>query len=201
VDGLATKQTRVSTGDLVASGAAARRHDPTDDAQWAVPAPGCRPRRCRVVPQVDEAADHRWDPRVGKVVAVVVTGGQLRPDRLPPAPRRRVASTNSTSTAPWPRPLIIAAINNGSEHHQPRPRCSVPVRLGSSGLLSPQLTACFTSAAILASSAAVNSVSAKATGHMAPSSRFATSLKPNVAYRDLNFCALWKKQTTLPSLA
>jgi hypothetical protein len=102
---------------------------------------------------------------------------------------------------PWPRPLIIAAINNGSEHHRPRPRCSVPVRLGSSGLLSPQLTACFTSAAILASSAAVNSVSAKATGHMAPSSRFATSLKPNVAYRDLNFCALWKKQTTLPSLA
>ena len=27
------------------------------------------------------------------------------------------------------------------------------------------------------------------------------SLKPNVAYLDLNFCALWKKQTTLPSLA
>ena len=36
---------------------------------------------------------------------------------------------------------------------------------------------------------------------MAPSSRFALSLKPNVAYLDLNFCALWKKQTTLPSLA
>ena len=33
------------------------------------------------------------------------------------------------------------------------------------------------------------------------SSRFASSLKPNVAYLDLNFCALWKKQTTLPSLA
>ena len=27
------------------------------------------------------------------------------------------------------------------------------------------------------------------------------SLKPNVAYLALNFCALWKKQTTLPSLA
>src|SRR4029453_27651 len=53
----------------------------------------------------------------------------------------------------------------------------------------------------LASSAAVNSVRAKAVGHMAPSSRFAVSLKPNVAYLDLNFCALWKKQTTLPSLA
>src|SRR3979409_2455896 len=36
---------------------------------------------------------------------------------------------------------------------------------------------------------------------MAPSSRFAGSLKPNVAYLVLNFCALWKKQTILPSLA
>src|SRR3981081_4459217 len=36
---------------------------------------------------------------------------------------------------------------------------------------------------------------------MAPSSRFALSLKPNVAYLVLNFCALWKKQTILPSLA
>src|SRR5207248_7001237 len=69
------------------------------------------------------------------------------------------------------------------------------------GLPSPQLTAFFTSAPILASSAAVNSFSAKAVGHVAPSSRFALSLKPNVAYLVLNFCALWKKQTTLPSLA
>src|SRR3989442_5835645 len=36
---------------------------------------------------------------------------------------------------------------------------------------------------------------------MAPSSRFALSVKPKVAYLVLNFCALWKKQTTLPSLA
>src|SRR5438105_8689273 len=36
---------------------------------------------------------------------------------------------------------------------------------------------------------------------MAPSSRFALSLKPKVAYLVLNFCALWKKQTILPSLA
>jgi alpha-beta hydrolase superfamily lysophospholipase len=27
------------------------------------------------------------------------------------------------------------------------------------------------------------------------------SLKPSIAYLVLNFCALWKKQTTLPSLA
>src|SRR5215472_5292350 len=64
-----------------------------------------------------------------------------------------------------------------------------------------QLTACSTSAAILASAAAVSSVSAKATGHRAPSSRCAASLKPSVAYLVLNFCAGWKKQAILPSLA
>src|SRR5262249_51336665 len=64
-----------------------------------------------------------------------------------------------------------------------------------------QLTALFRSAAILAYSVAVNFVSAKATGHRAPSSRFAVSLNPSVAYLVVNFCALWKKQTTLPSLA
>src|SRR5690242_2025942 len=36
---------------------------------------------------------------------------------------------------------------------------------------------------------------------MAPSSRFAALLKPSVAYLVLNFCAAWKKQKTLPSLA
>jgi hypothetical protein len=35
---------------------------------------------------------------------------------------------------------------------------------------------------ILASSAAVSFVRAKVTGHIVPSSRFALSLKPNVAY-------------------
>src|SRR5262249_34413667 len=34
-----------------------------------------------------------------------------------------------------------------------------------------------------------------------PSSRFALSLNPKVAYLVLNFCALWKKQRTLPSRA
>src|SRR5215471_17358425 len=77
---------------------------------------------------------------------------------------------------------------------------AVAVRFESEGH-PPQLTAFFTSAPILASSAAVNAFSAKAVGHMAPSSRFAWSLKPNVAYLVLNLCAAWKKQTTLPSLA
>ena len=36
---------------------------------------------------------------------------------------------------------------------------------------------------------------------MAPSSRFAESSKPKVAYLDLNLSALLKKQTILPSLA
>src|SRR2546426_6169240 len=36
---------------------------------------------------------------------------------------------------------------------------------------------------------------------MLPSSRFALSLKPNVAYLVLNFAADWKWQTTLSSLA
>src|SRR5436853_2919539 len=69
------------------------------------------------------------------------------------------------------------------------------------GGVHPQLTAFFTSARIFASSAPVSFVSAKATGHMEPSSSFALSLKPNIAYRSLNFPALRKKQTTLPSLA
>lgn len=36
---------------------------------------------------------------------------------------------------------------------------------------------------------------------MAPVSRFALSLKPNVADLVLNFCAPWKKQMTSPSFA
>src|SRR5437870_30443 len=76
---------------------------------------------------------------------------------------------------------------------RPRPKYATDI--------SPQLTAFFTSALILASSVAVNPFSAKATGHKAPSSRCAASLKPNVAYLVLNFCAGWKKQTTSPSLA
>jgi hypothetical protein len=59
-----------------------------------------------------------------------------------------------------------------------------------------QRAAFLTSATILASPVAVNSFNAKATGHMAPASRFALSLKPNVEYLVLNFCAPWKKQTT-----
>ena len=69
------------------------------------------------------------------------------------------------------------------------------------GLGGPaQSAALFTSAPIFASSAAVSSFSANEVAHMAPSSRFASSLKPSVAYLALNFLALWKKHTTLPPL-
>lgn len=46
---------------------------------------------------------------------------------------------------------------------------------------APQLTACFMSAPIRASTSAVTSVRAKPAAHIVPSSRFAWSLKPSVA--------------------
>ena len=49
--------------------------------------------------------------------------------------------------------------------------------------------------------AGVSSISANEVGHIPPLSRLASSLKPSVAYLDLNFCASWKKQRTLSSLA
>ena len=52
----------------------------------------------------------------------------------------------------------------------------------------------------MVSSAAVNAFTAKAVVHIVPLSRFALSLKPNVAYLVLNFWAGWKKQITFPSL-
>jgi hypothetical protein len=78
---------------------------------------------------------------------------------------------------------------------------SVNSRAGTGGQRGngPQPAAFFTSARILASSVAVNRVSAKATGHIAPSSSVAASLNPRVEYRALNFFEFWKKQTTLPS--
>src|SRR5712692_6173678 len=66
---------------------------------------------------------------------------------------------------------------------------------------APELAALLTSLPIFSSTAVLNLFRAKEVGQMSPSSRFAESWKPKVAYLDLNFCALWKKQTTLPSLA
>jgi hypothetical protein len=55
--------------------------------------------------------------------------------------------------------------------------------------------------AIVVSASAVNSFSAKATGHRVPSSRFALSVNRTCRYLALNFWALWKKQTTLPGVS
>src|ERR1700686_2961030 len=60
--------------------------------------------------------------------------------------------------------------------------------------LSPQLTAFFTSAPILALVGGGQLLQREGVGHMLPSSRLALSLKPTVAYLALNVCALWKKQ-------
>src|SRR5262249_22604982 len=109
-------------------------------------------------------------------------------DHLRPVPLVQVHLVVGRERRRLQQPRIV--LRPGSARHQPSPRDR-----------GSQLTAFFTSARIFASSAAVSFFSAKATGHSPPSSRFAESLKPNVAYLDLNFPALWKKQTTLSSLA
>lgn len=58
-----------------------------------------------------------------------------------------------------------------------------------------------TSSTIRTSLSGVSASSAKATGHIGPSSSVAACWKPNVEYRALNFALAWKKQMTLPSLA
>src|SRR6266550_6353725 len=112
------------------------------------------------------------------------------------APARSCSNRDQcTSTDLLPLAVIVCVQANGPRKH------FTANDIQASARRAAQLTAFLTSAPILASSAAVNFVKAKAFGHMFPSSRFARSLKPNVAYLVLNFCALWKKHTTLPSLA
>jgi hypothetical protein len=108
--------------------------------------------------------------------------------RRPPQSARKCAITASSALATC---TAWAAANISM---------MAPITLSCAGL-RPQLSALFTSALIRASSSAVNSFRAKSVGHMVPSSRFALSLKPSVAYRMLYFSALLKKQTILPSLA
>ena len=83
-------------------------------------------------------------------------------------------------------PALMAAIRG-----VPRDRGTVPPRGSAHRLLHER--------GDLLLSAAVNFVSANEVGHIAPASRFAASLNPNVAYLESNFAPLWKKQTTLPS--
>jgi hypothetical protein len=124
---------------------------------------------------------------------------QLQSGPLDPSLSAPCATMSGLSA--WLYPLVFST-TYPKQKNSAAPCSQVPgLPDGMCSTARPQLTAFFTSSPILASSAAVNSFSAKATGHRAPSSRFALSLKPNVAYRVLNLCAGWKKQTTLPSLA
>ena len=105
-------------------------------------------------------------------------------------------------------PVDLGCYPHGPLHHAADRDVLVDRALACSPLRSlvawrfgPQRTAFLTSALIVFSSAAVSFVSAKEVGHMLPSSRFAVSLKPNVAYLASNLAAVWKKHTTLPSEA
>ena len=95
-----------------------------------------------------------------------------------PSPRRRCR-----------RPTIRGSARDRSRRkRRARAVRRRPARRGSrarsgcdGGFVHRQLTACSRSFAILASSFLVSFVNAKATGHIEPSSRFATSLKPSIA--------------------
>jgi hypothetical protein len=89
------------------------------------------------------------------------------------------------------RPPSSAPGDSMEDSARPSTRIKI-VAVGNVPCTTTQRAALFTSAAIFASSGAVNSFRAKTTGHIAPLSRFAASLKPNDAYLALNFSALWK---------
>ena len=107
--------------------------------------------------------------------------------------------------APRPRgPQDHGHLREGHGRGRPRRGPPLPRPAGAARthrVAGDQPTAFFTSSAMRFSSAAVREASANDVGHIEPSSRFASSLKPSVAYRVLNFEAAWKKTTTLPSLA
>jgi hypothetical protein len=108
-------------------------------------------------------------------------GGIAFSGRVPRGVDAVVLPCRSKRSAIRQQPIVNAfTIREDSADHAGR-RAGVGIAVAST-----QLTAFFTSAPILSSSAAVNPFSAKATGHKAPSSRFALSLKPNVAYLALN---------------
>jgi hypothetical protein len=74
-------------------------------------------------------------------------------------------------------PFVLAL----RDHRDRRPGNASGWSPGPTGIFRSGPTALVTSSPILAPSAAVTSIRAKATGHMAPSSRFGWSLKPSVA--------------------
>ncbi len=138
-----------------------------------------RPGRRGDEPPVRAARQDRL--RAAGGVGGLARGVAAAPDPLLPAHRRARRADGAQKRRSTPVPVDAPGRHRSDRGEQ------------------AQRTAFFTSAAIFFSSAAVSSFSAKEVGHMAPSSRFASSLKPSVAYLALNLSALWKKQTTLPS--
>jgi hypothetical protein len=142
-----------------------------------------------------------WSSAIGGLdnhaqVLAGMTRGQHQPD----------AGADPIAVAGVVGPLIYGApgVPLGSYGcHLRAPFGIHPTRLSASpsGLLSRQVTAFFTSAAIRFSSAGVSFVRNQPLGHMVPSSRLAAMSNPNVAYRSWYFEAALKKQMTLPSLA
>jgi hypothetical protein len=110
-------------------------------------------------------------PRVASTYQEYLHGGTSGPAAL--SQFRAAGIESMPNTRPRRPPLGQIGVDN----------CSVVLA---------QRTAFFTRAAIFASSAAVNFVSAYAIGHMEPASSLALSLKPNIEYRSLNFPALRK---------
>jgi hypothetical protein len=131
-------------------------------------------------------ADETASP--GRGVALRLTGRRPRACACQPHVRRRPGGGLPRSGIGRLAGARMASANG------PAPRVG-PFALGgapSGGAgcgLGVQLTAFFTSAAMLFSSAAVSRLSANEVGHMLPWSRFADSLKPNDAYLSLNFDA------------
>ena len=130
------------------------------------------------VTSADERAGLHLGPVGGRIIGEVLVGlMQADPNSyLVAKPKWQPTFGPSRGGSAWSTSCVSQASTR--QAGTPHTRTAPEHRFG----LSPQLTAFFTSATIRASSAGVNSFSANAVGHMAPSSRFAWSLKPNVAY-------------------
>lgn len=150
---------------------------------WRPRACGCARRGYRSCGRCPAAA-RRGTPPSRAVLASLIERTLPRSTTTRRATARRFPARGTART---PRPPRRSRQPSRPSFHAGRP----PRRARSTATRAlRQPIACFTSAVILASSAAVHAVSANAVGHIAPSSRCALSLKPSVAYRVLNFWPL-----------
>ena len=142
---------------------------------------------------LDFAIDHGHVAGVAQRQPNGPAGGQVPAGR---AVRRRGHQQRLAVPVEGQRHQVGRAVRRGAGHPEidvvGEPILGVAATPGAGLGSRAQLAALFTSAPIFASSAAASSFSANEVGHMAPSSSFAASLKPSVAYRASNFSALWK---------